>query len=619
MTTQAAAAATPPDTKPSTQVRVADYVADTLARHGVMQVFMVTGGGAMHLNDALTRHPSLDVLFCHHEQACAMAAEAYFRVSNRLACLNVTTGPGCTNALTGVMGAWQDSLGMIVISGQVKRETCVRSSEAPLRQLGDQEVEVVPMVAGITKYAAMVWEPARIRYELEKALYLATSGRPGPTWLDIPIDVQSARIDPADLQGFDPVAEGLVPTYPAAAPLADEVIARLQAARRPVVMAGTGVRISGAYADFLTLVESWGIPVVTAFNAHDLLPEDHPCYGGRPGTVGDRPGNLAVQNSDALLVLGCRLNIRQVSYAWQHFARHSYRMWVDIDAAELAKPTVRPDLAIHADLADFLPLLAARPFTRTAEQAEWLEWCRERRARYPVVLPEYDAQDSPLNPYSFMRRLFEGLEAGDVVATANATACVVAFQAALIKPGQRLFSNSGTAGMGYDLPAAIGASLAGGRRRVICLAGDGSLMMNLQELQTIASNRLPIKLFILNNNGYHSIRQTQSAFFPDNLAGFEPGNGVDFPDFEPLVRAFGLGYARVSSLAEVPAAVARCLGAPGPAVVEAILDPRQPFAPKLASRKLPDGRMFSPPLEDMFPFLDRDELRSNLFFPPLEE
>jgi acetolactate synthase-1/2/3 large subunit len=609
----------PPAQPVSTQMRVADYVAETLARHGVRQVFMVTGGGAMHLNDALSRHADLDVLFCHHEQACAIAAEGYFRLTNRLACLNVTTGPGGTNALTGVMGAYQDSLGMIVVSGQVKRETCMHGTDVPVRQLGDQEVDIVDMVKGITKYAALVWEPVRIRYELEKALYLAASGRPGPCWLDIPVDVQGTRIDPAALEGFDPHAEGATLEFPPQGELADQVIERLQAAQRPVVMAGTGVRISGAYDAFLKLVESWGIPVVTAFNAHDLLAEDHPLYAGRPGTVGDRAGNFAVQNADVLLVLGCRLNIRQVSYAWKHFARAAFKMVVDIDEAELRKPLVRPDLPVHADLADFIPLLAARRLERTGGHADWVAWCLERRRKYPAVLPQYAEQEAPINPYCFMDRLFEALAPDDVVVTANATACVVAFQSAKIKSGQRLFSNSGTAGMGYDLPAAIGACLGNDRQRVVCLAGDGSIMMNLQELQTIVSNRLPVKIFLLNNNGYHSIRQTQTAYFSDNLAGFDPASGVSFPDFEPLMRAFGLQFERVASLAETPAAIARCLAQPGPAVLEAMLDEKQPFAPKLASRKLPDGRMVSPPLEDLYPFLDREEFKSNLFIPPLED
>lgn len=597
-------------------MRVADYIAQTLAKHGIEHVFLVTGGGAMHLNDAIGRCEELSVLCCHHEQACAIAAESYYRLSNRLAAVNVTSGPGGANAITGVLGAWQDSLGMIVISGQVKWETLVRSTGLPLRQLGDQELDIVPMVKHITKYAEMVTDPQTIRYHLEKALYLAKSGRPGPVWLDIPLNIQASLIDPDTLRGYDP-AEDALSFETDLQEAIQEILERLQRAERPVVFAGSGIRLSGAHADFIRLIERLGVPVVTAWNAHDLLWDAHPCYAGRPGTIGDRPGNFAVQNSDFLLVLGCRLNIRQISYNWEYFAREAFKVVVDIDPAELQKPTIKPDLPVHADVAELMRTLLEHPYEPNPAHANWLRWCKERREKYPVILQEHH-QSSQVNPYVFAKTLFEHLPEDEIVVTGDGTACVVPFQAAEIKPGQRLYTNSGCASMGYDLPAAIGAAIASGRR-VVCLAGDGSMQMNLQELQTIAGNRLPIKIFVLNNRGYHSIRQTQNTYFSDSLIGFEASNGVSFPEMEKLAFAYGIPFRRCEHHAELGDAIQATLAGDGPQLCEVVLDIQQPFAPRVSSKRLPDGRMVSAPLEDMFPFLDRDEFRENMWIAPVHE
>jgi len=601
-------------------IRVADYVAQKLVDHGLRHVFVVTGGGAMHLNDALGRHPGLAKVYCHHEQTCAMAAESYFRLTNRLAAVNVTTGPGATNAITGVFGAHVDSMGMIVLSGQVKEETLVQSTSLPLRQLGDQEVDIVAMVKSITKYAVMVRDPQSIRYHLERALHLAAHGRPGPCWLDIPINVQAAKIDPAQLAAYDP-AEDALPFETTDLPAAvDEVVRRLAAAERPVIYAGTGIRLSGEYDRFLRLVEQLGVPVVTAWNSNDLLPDASPVYAGRPGALGNRAGNFTVQNADLVLILGCRMNIRLVSYNWENFARHAYKIIVDIDATELKKPTLQPDLPIHADLAQFLPLLEKKAAGWTPHHAPWLAWGKERLARYPVVLPEYWKKPEPVNPYCFMEELFQALDVNEIIVCADGTACVTAFQAALVKPGQRLFHNSGAAAMGYDLPAAIGAAYAcPGAKRIVCLAGDGSIMMNLQELQTIYGNKLPIKIFVLNNRGYHSIRQTQTAFFPDNIAGCGTDSGLSFPDFAKIAAAFGFPFVRCATHAELCATIAATLQTDGPAMAEIMLDLTQQFAPKLSSRKLEDGRMVTSPLEDMAPFLSREELRSNMLVPMKED
>lgn len=604
-----------------TLVKLSDWVAEALADYGIADVFMLTGGGAMHLNHSLGTHPRLKTTFCHHEQALAMAAEAYARLTNCPAVVNVTSGPGGTNAITGVYGAFVDSVPMIVISGQVKRETTVRASGLPLRQLGDQELDIEPIVTPITKYAAMVTDPQTIRYHLEKALYLASSGRPGPVWLDIPLDVQAAKIDPATLTGFDR-AELDEPWR--ATPLdatARAILDRIAAAERPVVLAGTGVRLSGAHDDFLRVIDRLGVPVVTAWNAHDALWDDHPLYAGRPGTVGDRGGNLVTQSADLLLVLGSRLNIRQVSYNWASFARAAYKIWVEIDPLELQKPTVRPDLPVVADLADLLPALLTADYAGpTTAHMEWLGWARARGPAFPAVLPEYREHGPLCHPYVAMEALFDALDADDVVVTGNGTACVVSFQTARLQQGQRLWTNSGSATMGYDLPAAIGVCAAtGGSRRAICIAGDGSIMMNLQEMQTIAGYGLPVKVFLLNNSGYVSIFQTHRNFFNGVEVGGGPKSNVTFPSFEKVAGAFGFHYARADGHNDLPAAIAETLAAPGPALCEIMIDEHVAFAPKLGAKVHADGRITSPPLEDLSPFLPREVLAANMAIPLVEE
>ena len=594
-------------------IKLSQYVIGKLADWGVRHAFMVTGGGAMHLNDSIGREPRIHYICNHHEQASAMAVECYARITGTPGVLNVTTGPCGINALNGVFGAWTDSVPMLVLSGQVKRETCMSvTGLKDIRQLGDQEVDIVRMVGGITKYAVLVDDPESIRYHLERAWYLASSGRPGPCWLDIPVDVQSARIEEAGLRGYDPAEDRLQWDHALVAEQAREVIRRLAGAARPVLMAGTGVRAAGALEEFREVARLLGIPVTTAWT-HDLIATGDPLFCGRPGTIGERAGNFTVQNADALLVLGSRLNIRQVSYNWPSFARQAFKMQVDVDAAELRKPTVKPEYPIHCDLKVFLQeMLRQLPESGydTRRHCVWLSWCRERVARYPVVVEKHRKSGPPVSPYYFMEQLFERLADDDVVVCANAAACIVPYQTGKLTENQRLISNSGSASMGYDLPAAVGAAVAREGKRVVCLAGDGSIQLNIQELQTIAHHDLPVKVFVLNNNGYLSIRQTQTNFF-GNLVGESPASGVSFPNFARLAGAYGLPVTSIRTAEDFPE-ISDFLDAPGPGLCEVHLDPAQEFEPRLKSRQLPDGKLVSPNLEDMFPFLDPAELAANL-------
>ena len=604
-----------------TKIKLSNWVADHLAEFGVQHVFMLTGGGAMHLNHSLGTDPRFKCVFTHHEQALAMGAEAYYRLTNRLAVVNVTSGPGGTNAITGVYGAFVDSIGMLVISGQVKIETTVRSTGLPLRQYGDQELDIEELVRPITKYVTMVTDPRSIRYHLEKALYLATTGRPGPCWLDIPLDVQAAQIDPADLlPGFDPAELDEPWRATDLTASAQAILARLKQAERPVIFAGGGVRLSGAHADFLRLVDKLGVPVVTGWNAHDVIWNDHPFYAGRPGTIGDRAGNMVTQSSDFLLILGSRLNIRQVSYNWATFAREAYKVWVDIDPLELRKPTVTPDMPIVANLRDLIPALLDEPYDGpTPKQREWMDWALERRRRFPVVLPEY-RNNQVVHPYVAMDELFRALDEDEIVVTGNGSACVVSFQTATLKRGQRLWTNSGCATMGYDLPAAVGVCAAtGNTKRVICIAGDGSIMMNLQEMQTIAGGGLPVKVFLLNNNGYASILQTHRNFFNGVEVGGSPKSNLTFPDFGKVSQAFGFSYLRVANHKELATTIAAALATEGPVLCEIIIDENAPFSPKLGAKQHADGRITSPALEDLSPFLPREVLRENMLIELMDE
>lgn len=584
-------------------MNAAQQIANWLVSQGIEQVFAVTGGGSMFLNHALASHPGLRCTFMHHEQACAMAAEGYARISGKPAVVNVTTGPGGINALNGVYGAYTDSIPMLVLSGQVKRETCLDFVAIPgLRQLGDQEGPVIHMARYVTKFAEIAHGAEELATLLPQALATACGGRPGPAWIDIPLDVQSAKtslsfIKPPSLETQD---EDL------AVPCA-QILDRLASAHRPVILAGSGVRIGGGATALLAFAEAHGIPVATAWS-HDLISSDHHLFAGRPGTIGTRGGNFCLQAADVVLVVGSRLNIRQVSYNWKSFAKNAFVAQVDIDPAELAKPLVRPQLTVHADARNFLTELTEQAGARTLpDYSPWARWCRAIRARYPVL--QAAQKESPrLNPYFIVDHILGRLRDTDIIVCGNASACIVPFQTERLRAGQRMFSNSGAASMGHDLPAALGAAVADRTRRVICFAGDGSLQMNVQELQTLKTSQVNLIVVVLANNGYLSIRQTHENYF-GSVVGATPESGVDLPDYAALADAYGITSAYLHSHQDL-SRLDELLAQDGPALLHIDVDPAQNFEPRLKSRIAADGRFLTPELDDMFPFLPAHELAS---------
>lgn len=601
------------------KIRVADYVADMLVKNGIEHVFTVTGGGAMHLNDGLGHKEGLQCVYNHHEQACAIAAESYARIHNKIAAVCVTTGPGGTNAITGVVGGWLDSIPMLILSGQVRYDTTARYTGLNIRAYGDQEYDIIKVAQHMTKYAEMVINPQDIRYCLEKALYLAQTGRPGPAWLDIPLNVQAAYVETEELRGFHPEEEQLESVPKVTDEQAKLIIDKIKAAKRPVLNAGNGIRIAGAEEVFLRVAEKLNIPVVTGWDSIDLIWDTHPLYTGRAGIMGDRAGNWAVQNSDLLFSVGSRLSIRQVGYNYQSWAREAYTIINDVDAEELKKPDLHVDMPVWADAKDLLEAIERNLENENASQEEWRNRCARWKKEYPVIQEKHFAQKGLVNVYAFIGALSSRLKEGQLTVVGNGSACVVGSHGYVIKEGQRFIINSAIASMGYDLPAAIGACIAAGCAETICITGDGSIQMNLQELQTIIHHRLPIKIFIINNGGYHSIRQTQKNFFGEPLVGIGADSGdLSFPSFEKLAWAYGYPYQKITDNSEVEK-VAETLAVDGPCICEVFVDAEQKFEPKAASKRLSDGTMVSAPLEDLAPFLPREELAEQMIIPLISE
>ncbi len=652
------------------KIKVSNYIAGKLVEAGINQVFTVTGGGAMHLNDALGHQEGLHCLYQHHEQACAIAAEAYARIHNKIGALCVTTGPGGTNAITGVVGGWLDSIPMFVLSGQVRYDTTARWSGVGIRAMGDQEFDIVKSIDCMTKYSEMVIDPLRIRYCVEKALYLSCSGRPGPTWLDIPLDVQGAYVETEDLAGFDAAgyeaggtgwadkeaekAHAIEADYagkgekrqvlpaPVSRELAKEIIEKIRSAKRPVLYAGNGIRIANAFDAFMEVADGLGIPAVVGWNANDCMYDDCPWYVGRPGNMGDRPGNLAVQNSDLVFSVGSRLSIRQVGYNYKTWAREAYVIMSDVDQEELKKPSVHVDMPVHADAKNLMEAMAAvlredydkKPVFDGGEGLPgmtWSETCRMYREKYPTIREEQLKPDPTreANVYAVVEALSSRLSEDQITVVGNGSACVVGGHAYIMKKGQRFLSNSAIASMGYDLPAAIGACMAAhdpehegdgySRHDIILLTGEGSIQMNIQELQTIIHHKMPIKIFLINNGGYHSIRQTQRNFFGEPLVGIGvDSHDLSFPDMEKLAAAYGYPYVVAHHNEELAEAVEKTLAMDGPVICEFYVTTDQNFEPKSSAKRLPDGTLVSPPLEDLSPFLPDEEMDKLMIIPRIK-
>lgn len=586
-------------------MRVAERIAEWLQKQNIDHVFTVTGGGTMFLNQAFGSHPKIKSHYMHHEQACAMAAEGYARISGKPAIVVPTTGPGSINALNGVFGAYTDSIPMIVISGQVKTETCLSFYEGlGLRQLGDQEGPTIEMVKPICKYARIIRTPQDIEEALPEAFKVAISGRPGPVWLDIPLDIQSSteeiQIPDIDLFFKNKISQELIDN-------SNLVIEKLRNAKRPLILGGTGIRLAKAEDKLLTLVEKTGIPLATAWT-HDLISSDHPLFAGRPGTIGTRAGNFCLQNADFVLVIGSRLNIRQTSYNWTTFAKNAFVVHVDIDPSELKKPTFKADLAFEADAANLIDILNQNVMNESLpDYSAWAAWCHDIVVKYDVKNEHQQKDPNVLNPYLVVDRVFNSMRDDDIVVCGNASACILPFQIGKLKSKQRMFSNSGSASMGHDLPASIGAASATAKR-VICFAGDGSLQMNIQELQTLKTSNLNVIIIILNNAGYLSIWQTHENFF-GKVIGATPSSGVDFPDFTAVAKAYGINSKTISNVSELDD-LDDLLKNDGPLLINIIVDPRQEFAPRIKSRIDEHGKFVTPELDDMHPFLDVAELEA---------
>lgn len=606
--------------------KVSDFIADFVADAGIRDIFTVPGGLAMHMNDSFGHHPRIRCTYQHHEQACAMAGEAYAKYSGKMAGVCVTAGPGATNAVTGVLGCWMSSIPLIVFSGQTRVATSVASTNLPLRSRGIQECDIVDVVKPITKYAVKITNPEEIRYHLGRAVYLARHGRPGPVWLDIPLDVQGGSIETDTLRAYDPEEDADQKNPVISDAVVSEIVDRLAAAKRPVLFPGFGVRLAGAHDAFVLMAELLGVPVVTGVSSVDAMDYDHPLYVGRCGGTGDRAGNFAVQNSDVFFSEGCRLSYSQTGFKTESWAREAYKILSDIDINEVKKTDLRADLPVAADALELTEKIIAEARRRGATKEHplngedgWRELCRTWKARYKAVSEEHYRvlEEGRTNIYAFYDKLSDALPEDAAIMVSVGTSRVVGSQTFRIKKGQRFITNSNTASMGFDLPAIVGISRAEPGKTVVCVTGEGCLMMNLQEFQTLRQNHIPFRLFVVNNEGYHSVRQTQSGFFKTSLVGVgEESGDLSFPDLGLLAPAFGLSYRACHSPEDLSDAIRETLESEESCICEIFVTKKQFTEPKISSRKLEDGSMVSAPLEDMYPFLPREELRENLFITP---
>ncbi|MHB8391701.1 MAG: thiamine pyrophosphate-binding protein [Acidobacteriaceae bacterium] len=607
--------------------KLSDYLVQFVADQGVRHIFLVTGGGAMHLNEALSRCKALEPICNSHEQASAICAEAYAKATNGLGAAMVTTGPGGTNAVTGVAGAWLDSTPVLFISGQVKRPDRMFDAEGnPLgmRQLGVQEVDIVSIVRPITKYAVTVLDPASIRYHLEKAVYLARTGRPGPVWIDVPLDVQAFPLDdPSSLKGFD-LAEMSSLGVGAMAALLEQVrqaIVALNKSERPLLFAGNGIRLARAEKEFHELRRLLNIPIAATWCAADLVPSDEPLYVGRPGSVAARGANFALQNSDFLLAMGVRLDFAITGYAPDKLAREAHKVVVDIDAAELGKLHPHIEQPVCADARAFLTeMLRQRSAILPRDRSAWDDRCAGWKHRYPVVTDEHRNPDTQVSIYHLAEVIGTETDAKDQLVSGSSGAGIEIFLLACpTRTGQRIYHTAGLGSMGFGLPMSIAVCLAAGRRQTICVDGDGGFQFNIQELETVARLNLPIKFFVLNNDGYASIRASQKNYFGQASIGCDRPTGLTVPNLEKIAAAYGIRSAVIADQRNLRRDVRAVLDSPGPVLCDVHVIPDETRAPRLSSMQKADGSFVSRPLEDLWPFLDRNEFLSNMIVAPLQD
>lgn len=585
------------------RMRVADYITHSLYDEGGETVFLVTGGMIMHLTDALYQHGRQEYVCCHHEQAAAMAAEAYGRMTGKLGVAYVTAGPGALNTITGVTGAYVDSSPMVVVGGNSK--VALAQIKGP-RQFSLQGFDSLEIFRQITKYAVRLEDISQVKYEVEKCIYLAKNGRVGPVYLEVPVDLQGAVFDPDAFTGFTEPSEAVPEITDAEL---EQVISALKRSRRPCLLAGAGVRHGDAIEAMHTFADKTGIPVLTSRLGMDLIDHEHPLFVGRPGTYGDRAANFTVQNCDLLLTVGCRLGIGLVGYEFADFAKKAFKIHVDIDSKELNKPSVIPDIPIQGEALTFFSRLTAL-WEGNSLYTDWARQTQVWKQRYPVDLPEYDDDSSGLNSYRFMTRFSERAPQDALFVVDTGSCFHVHAQAFKVKAGQRHLITGGLSTMGYT-PGAVGASVAAGRREVYCVTGDGSFQMNLQELQTIRHHQLPVKFILFNNGGYLLIRHTQSNFMGGRYLGEGPNSGVSFVPFDRIAETFGFGYLRISQLEGLEEQLEELFSRPGPMICEIMTPTDQLLIPRVSSRQLEDGTMVSTAYDDMFPFLPRDEYQSN--------
>lgn len=603
-------------------MKLSDYVVRFLADLGVKHVFLVPGGGAMHLNDSLARCPEIEFVCNLHEQASAICAENYSKATNKMGVAMVTTGPGATNAITGLAGAWLDSTPCLFVSGQVKRPDRMYGPDGRhlgVRQIGVQELDIIPVVTPITKYAFTVDDPQTIRYHLEKALYLAHTGRPGPVWIDIPLDVQASPIDETSLPGFTrPAADSGGGSFEAEV---GEIIAALNGSQRPILLAGNGIRLAHAETEFRELIDLLDIPLEVTWLAIDLIEDAHPLCVGRPGSVAPRGANFAVQNSDLLLSIGARLDRVMTGFAPENFARAAHKVMVDIDSAELAKMGGSVQRKVHSDAGAFIrEMLRQRKSIQSQPRSSWKNRCAEWKIKYPLVSEEHRVPQGRVSIYHLADVLSDELTNGEYLVSGSAGSGIEIFLMTYrVKPRQRVFHTTALGAMGFGIAASIGACLGGGRQRTICVDGDGGFQFNIQELETVARLQLPVTFFVLSNDGYASIRASQTSFFGEARIGCDRRTGQTLPDVRRVAEAYGIPTDVICDQSDLRSAVRRVLSRPGPLVCDVHVIPDESRQPRLSSVQRADGSFVSRPLEDLWPFLGREEFRSNMLVPPLKE